>query len=135
MVVRYFNEHAEKTDDFVLTADQVYVVWFNSTLNNWKAMVSTTIPDGMYYEVTYNWAKSETYVDAYKKFKNVCVKDEDVDPDFPLPPLPVAFHQEEYRYKVPIANGPVEFLAVEQGEKESYHPTDESQTRFGYEAE
>jgi hypothetical protein len=96
MVVRYFNEHAEKTDDFVLTADQVYVVWFNSTLNNWKAMVSTTVPDGMYYEVTYNWVKGETYVDAYKKFNNVCVKDEDVDPDFPLgpttqDPLPVSF--------------------------------------------
>lgn len=93
MVVAYFNSHAEKTDDFELTADHVYVVWFNSTLNNWKAMVSTTVPDGMYYEVTYNWSKRETYVDAYKKFKNICVRDEDIDPDLPLP---VSFTPDEF---------------------------------------
>jgi len=29
----------------------------------------------MYYEVTYNGDKQETYVDAYKKFKNVRVVD------------------------------------------------------------
>jgi hypothetical protein len=92
MVVDYFNSHSEKTDGFELTANEVYVVWFNSTLNNWKAMVSTTIPDGMYYEVTYNWAKGETYVDAYKKFNNVCIKDEWDAPDpTPKMPLPVSF--------------------------------------------
>lgn len=28
----------------------------------------------MYYEVTYNGDKKETYLDAYKKWENVCVK-------------------------------------------------------------
>ena len=39
-------------------------------MQNWKALVSTTLPDGMYYEVTYNGDKKEVYLDAYKKFEN-----------------------------------------------------------------
>jgi Family of unknown function (DUF6275) len=57
------------------TNDDVYVVWFCKTLQNWKALVSSTLPDGMYYEVTRNGDKGETYIDAYKKFENVKVED------------------------------------------------------------
>ena len=75
LVVDFFNEEAEKTDDFVLTVDDVYIVWWSKTLQNWKALVSTTVSDGMYYEVTYNGDKKETYVDAYKKWKNKRIED------------------------------------------------------------
>lgn len=72
LVVDYYNEHSENTDDFVLDEDGVYVVWFCFILGGWKALLSTQVSDGMYYEVTHNVAKGETYLDAYKKFKNVC---------------------------------------------------------------
>ena len=62
------------TDDFKVSIDDIYVVWFCKTLQNWKALVSTTLPDGMYYEVTYNGDKKEIYLDAYKKFENKCIK-------------------------------------------------------------
>lgn len=75
LVVNYFNERVEKTDQVVITVDDVYVVWFAKMLQNYKALVSTTIPDGMYYEVTYNGGARETYLDAYKKFENVCIPD------------------------------------------------------------
>lgn len=75
IVIDYYNEHVEKTDNKKLTESEVFVVWFSKTLQNWKALVSTTISDGMYYEVTYNGDKKETYLDAYKKWENVCVKD------------------------------------------------------------
>ena len=75
LVVDFFNEEAEKADDFVLTVDDVYKVWWSKTLQNWKALVSTTVSDGMYYEVTYNGDKQETYIDAYKKWKNKRVVD------------------------------------------------------------
>ena len=70
LVVDFFNEEVEKTDGFTLTVDDVYIVWWSKTLQNWKALVSTTVSDGMYYEVTYNGDKQETYIDAYKKWKN-----------------------------------------------------------------
>jgi hypothetical protein len=77
LVVEYYNRHSEKTDNFELTESGVYVVWFAKALQNWKAMISTTINDGMYYEVTYNGDKQEAYIDAYKKWQNECVPDED----------------------------------------------------------
>ena len=76
LVFEHVNERLEKTDTHVtFTPENVYVVWFSKTLQNWKALVSTTLPDGMYYEVTYNGDMKETYIDAYKKFENVCVPD------------------------------------------------------------
>lgn len=75
LVVEYFNAHVDVTDGKRITTDDVYVVWFCKTLQNWKALVSTTVSDGMYYEITHNGDKGETYVDVYKKWENVCVKD------------------------------------------------------------
>lgn len=75
IVVDYFNENVEKTDGLKLNEEQVFIVWFSKTLQNWKALVSTTISDGMYYELTYNGDKKEAYLDAYKKWENKCIKD------------------------------------------------------------
>lgn len=72
-VRQYIEARLDKSDppvDF-----EVYLVWFSKTLQNWKALVSSTLPDDMYYEVTYNGDKQETYIDAYKKVDNVCVAD------------------------------------------------------------
>jgi hypothetical protein len=75
IVVDYFNQHAEKTDNFTITEDQVFIVWFSKTLQHWKALVSTTVVDGMYYELTYNGTNQETYLDVYKKWENKRIPD------------------------------------------------------------
>ena len=75
LVVNYYNSRVEVTDDFEITEENVFIVWFCKTLQNWKALVSTTVSDGMYYEVTYNGDKQETYLDAYKKWENVKIED------------------------------------------------------------
>ena len=72
-VLDYFNNRADKTDNVLLSEDDVYVVWLCKTLQNNKALLSTTVSDGMYYEVTYNGDKREMYVDAYKKWENFVV--------------------------------------------------------------
>ena len=71
----YFNNHIDATDKKKITIDDVFIVWFSKTLQNWKCLVSTTVPDGMYYEITHNGDKDETYVDVYKKLENYCIKD------------------------------------------------------------
>ena len=76
-VRNYTNEHIDKTDKMQTTIDDVYVVWFCKTLQNWKALASTTVPDGMYYELTYNGDKDEMYLDTYKKFENRCIRGEE----------------------------------------------------------
>ena len=75
LVVNYYNSRVEVTDDFEISEENVFIVWFCKTLQNWKALVSTTVSDGMYYEVTYNGDKQETYFDAYKKWENVRIVD------------------------------------------------------------
>lgn len=72
-VVEYFNQHADKTDQKKITEDDVFIVWACKTLQNNKALVSTTVPDGMYYEVTYDGDKQQAYVDVYKKWQNYSV--------------------------------------------------------------
>ena len=74
-VVDYHNSQADSTDkNGRITADEVYVVWLVKALRNNKALLSTTVADGMYYEFTWNGDKNEGYLDAYKKWKNVLVK-------------------------------------------------------------
>lgn len=72
-VVEYFNQHADKTDQKKITEYDVFIVWACKTLQNNKALVSTTVPDGMYYEVTYDGDKQQAYVDVYKKWQNYSV--------------------------------------------------------------
>ena len=74
IVVEYLNSHADKNDQKQIAQDDVYVVWYCKTLQNHKALLSTTVSDGMYYEITHNGDKQETYVDAYKKWENFVVK-------------------------------------------------------------
>lgn len=78
-IVEYFNTRSEKTDKFEITEDDVFIVWSCKTLQNNKALVSTTVSDGMYYELTYNGDKKELYLDAYKKWENRCIKVEESD--------------------------------------------------------
>lgn len=70
IVATYVNEHLDKTDGMVVFSDEVFIVWMCKILQNNKALLSTTLPDGMYYEVTYNGDKGMMYLDAYKKFEN-----------------------------------------------------------------
>ena len=73
-IADYVNKHVDKTDNVKITIDDVYIVWVCKALQNWKALVSTTLYDGMYYEITYNGDKEEAYIDAYKKWENFLVK-------------------------------------------------------------
>ena len=77
LVMDYTNAHLDKTDNAGISANDVYVVWMCKTLQNCKALLSTPLPDGMYYELTLNGDKHEIYLDAYKKFENKCIKLED----------------------------------------------------------
>ncbi len=72
-----------------LCEDDMFIVWFSKTLQNWKALVSTgCIPSGEYpgdyVEVTYNGDKKEAYVDVYCKNANIAYV------IIPLDPKPIS---------------------------------------------
>ena len=71
IVIEYIREHLDKSDE--PAEFEVYTVWECKVLQNWKFLISSTLIDGMYYELTYNGDKHEWYLDAYKKFENRCI--------------------------------------------------------------
>lgn len=68
IVMDYIIAHMDKTDN--IPDFGVYIVWKCKALQNWKYLLSSSLYDGMYYELTYNGDKKEWYLDAYKKFEN-----------------------------------------------------------------
>lgn len=78
-IIDYFNNRVEKTDNKKITIKDVYVVWMCKTLQNSKALLSTNVPDGLYYECTYNGDKKELYFDVYKKWENIKIDEQYFD--------------------------------------------------------
>lgn len=68
IVKDYALEHLDHSDE--LPNFEVFIVWKCKVLQNWKYLLSTTLFDGMYYELTYNGDEDVWYLDAYKKFEN-----------------------------------------------------------------
>lgn len=68
-VVNYYNDRLDPSlaESYRIDVKDVYVVWFNKTLQNFKVLLSTNVPDGMYYEITYSGDKRESYMDVYKR--------------------------------------------------------------------
>lgn len=73
IVKDYILKHLDKSDEEPIFG--TYIVWKAKILQNWKYLISSTLYDGMYYEVTYNGDEKEWYLDAYKKFENVVIPD------------------------------------------------------------
>ena len=71
IVMHYIKENLDESDKG--TFYDVFIVWKCKTLQNWKYLMSSTLHDDMYYEVTYNGDKQEFYLDAYKKLENRCI--------------------------------------------------------------
>lgn len=69
----YIEDHLDKSDP--KPEFDVYTVWKAKALQNWKYLISSTLFDGMYYELTYNGDEKVWYLDAYKKFENKVVAD------------------------------------------------------------
>jgi hypothetical protein len=87
-MIPFSSSHESDPDQFLIKAKdlvaevssvpvtQIYIVWFAKALENWKALLSTAVADGRYYEVTYNGGEKEAYVDTYEKVDNDVYPDE-----------------------------------------------------------
>lgn len=76
LVREYTLDHLDKSD--VVPDFEVYIVWKCKILQNWKYLLSTTLTDGMYYELTYDGDSKRCYLDAYKKFENKCITEDNL---------------------------------------------------------
>lgn len=67
-------ETTDPTDGIDYDKIDIYFVTCTFILGSIKGMFSTTLPDGKYYEVTYNHEKNEMYVDQYARTKQNVIK-------------------------------------------------------------
>ena len=75
LVREYATNHLDKSRE--IPSFNVFAAWSCKVLQNNKAILSTTLPDNMYYELTYNGDKKELYFDAYEKFEDRKIKVEE----------------------------------------------------------
>ena len=76
-------EWYKKNGTVDIELDNVFVVWSCKTLQNYKALLSTTVSgDGIYAEYTYNGDKQEMYEDVYKKLTNTKHTEEQEEKDY-----------------------------------------------------
>lgn len=71
-VVEFHNNNGSCVN---IINEDVYVVWYCNTLQHQKALFGTAVPDGMYYEITYNGDKDELCFDAYKKWTKITFRE------------------------------------------------------------
>lgn len=73
-----YNQIFNETDQMDFDKNNLKLVWYCKTLQNWKALVVDVRVGGLFYEITHNGDKAETYVDAYKKVSNNIYTHEEV---------------------------------------------------------
>jgi len=65
-LIKWFEEY----EGFAPAMDEIFIVWSCKTLQNYKCLVSTSLPIELYAEYTYNGDKEELYEDVYDKRSN-----------------------------------------------------------------
>ncbi len=73
LVLNYINNGLE--EEVQISREDIKLVWFCKTLQNYKALVADIKPGGNFFEITYSGNKKETYIDIYTKTDNVVVED------------------------------------------------------------
>lgn len=58
------GQYPSPTDFYVVTVWKCYI------LGTMKLLVTTSLPDGKYYEVTYDFGKDSMYLDVYVRVHN-----------------------------------------------------------------
>lgn len=75
LVSDYYNRRHPQAQ---ISNDDVIVVWRCYILGNWKVLATTTVQDGMYYELTYSnddeRSEAHLFFDAYKRWENIDYK-------------------------------------------------------------
>ena len=77
VLLEYLNQW-EKVDADpanMYVSDDIAVVWSAKVLGNWKAVLFVPARPWQYFEVTYDGAKKQSYLDVYNKIENILVKD------------------------------------------------------------
>jgi hypothetical protein len=75
-VYEFMVQHFDITDEVAVTLNDVYIVWTSKALQNWRALISTTLPDGRYYDCVYTGDDNTLTINTYIKYENKHLQDD-----------------------------------------------------------
>lgn len=73
-VVNWYNNNIGNETHSYILKDDVCIVWFCKTLQNFKVVLATPLIGKEFYEFTYNGDKQEAYLDVYTKTNNQIIR-------------------------------------------------------------
>ena len=74
LVREYVDKHIDHNN--ANAKYSIFVIWQASVLENFKCLIATTLPAGMYFELTYDGEHGCWYFDAYQKVENRVINDD-----------------------------------------------------------
>lgn len=66
LVREYIGKHLENPE----AEYTIFVIWQACVLQHFKCLIATTLPHGMYFELTYDGDRKCWYFDVYRKTEN-----------------------------------------------------------------
>jgi hypothetical protein len=79
LIFEYVTVWFKKSDrDVTFTKDDISVYWFSKDGGDWRVLLTTTLQNDIYYQVTHFADKEETSIDVYYKYGTVTIQDKDV---------------------------------------------------------
>jgi len=71
LVAEETNKRIDESIRYAVSRNEVFIVWYNKTIQNHKALLGTHVPDNLYFEATYNGEENELYLDTYREINHI----------------------------------------------------------------
>jgi hypothetical protein len=68
---------AKANSDAEFHEDDISVYWFSKDGEDWRVLLTTTLPDNIYYRVNHSGINREIALDVYHKYDTITIPDKD----------------------------------------------------------
>lgn len=75
----WYEKERSKETNTLIDENDICVVWLCKALQNNKALLTTELPDGLLFEVTYDGRRREVYLNVYSKIETMRIVEEEDD--------------------------------------------------------
>lgn len=72
-VLDNYNESRDEAHAPALTAEDLFLIFYSRTLQNWQVVITSPIARRLLWDVTFNKYRNEVYINVYQKINTVKV--------------------------------------------------------------
>ena len=75
LVFEYMTEYRPLFGSETIIPEDIFILWFSMSLQNWTAALGTALNPDLFFHVTYDGNLKQTTIAVYQKFDKVSVPD------------------------------------------------------------